>query len=200
MKRIDMLGQRFGRLTVVAYIGSFAVGARWRCRCDCGNLTEVYRNNLVRNQVASCGCHKRETISALHKKHGMTGSPTFTTWSRMRDRCNNPNSEHYDRYGGRGIRVCERWASSFENFLSDMGERPKGMSIERIDNDGPYSPENCRWATQKEQMRNTSRSVIFQGKTMHQWSEELGIKYHTLTWRMRKYGSVFLPTSKENQP
>lgn len=197
MKRIDMTGQRFGRLTVLSYVGCSSVGARWKCQCDCGNIIETNRNNLV-HKVAptrSCGCIRRESSSELHKTHGMTGSPTYRTWSAMRARCENPADDHYKWYGGRGVTVCERW-SSFENFLSDMGVRPRGMSLDRIDNDGPYSPENCRWATQKEQMQNTRKSVTFEGKTIQEWSEQLGIKYHTLTYRMRKHGSVFLPKEK----
>jgi len=195
VKRIDMTGQRFGRLTVLSYVGCSSVGARWKCQCDCGNIIETNRNNLIQKErTRSCGCLRRESSSERHKTHGMTGSPTYRTWCSMRKRCEDKTDDHYKWYGARGITVCERW-SSFENFLSDMGVRPRGMSLDRIDNDGPYSPENCRWATQKEQMQNTRKSVTFEGKTIQEWSEQLGIKYHTLTYRMRKHGSVFL--SKE---
>ena len=111
----------------------------------------------------------------------------------MRRRCNEVTHDQYKYYGGAGIKVCERWQDSFENFLADMGERPKGMTLDRKDPKGDYEPSNCRWATQKEQMNNTTRSVKFEGKTLTEWSEELGIKYDTLSYRLRKHGSVFLP-------
>ena len=109
----------------------------------------------------------------------------------MRRRCNEPSHPQYKYYGGRGIKVCERWLK-FENFLADMGERPDGTTVDRIDGSKDYEPGNCRWATQAEQMNNTSRSVSYQGKTLKQWSQELGIKYHTLTYRLRTHGTIFL--------
>lgn len=198
MKRIDMTGQKFGRLTALSYVGCSPVGARWRCQCDCGNIIETNRNNLInkRAPTQSCGCLRRENSSELHRTHGMSGSPTYRTWFSMRKRCEDKNDDHYKWYGARGINICERWRS-FENFLSDMGVRPKGKTLDRVDNDGPYSPENCKWSTQKEQMNNTRNSLRFEGRTIQEWSKELGIKYHTLTYRMRKYGSVFLPTKEK---
>ena len=108
----------------------------------------------------------------------------------MRSRCTSPSTAQFKHYGGRGITVCERW-ESFENFLADMGERPIGKTLDRIDVDGNYEPSNCRWATQSEQMNNTHRSVKYQGKTLTEWSKELGVKYDTLSYRLRKHGSVF---------
>lgn len=191
MEHVDMTGQRFGKLVVVSYAGASGVGARWNCLCDCGTMREVYRNNLIRNQIRSCGCLRRQLTSDRAKTHGMTHTPTYISWSRMRSRCFDPNNHTYHRYGGRGITVCGRW-ESFENFIADMGERPEGRTLDRIDNDGPYSPENCKWSTQKEQTRNMARTVKFQGKTLREWSEELGIKYATLGWRMRKHKTIFL--------
>lgn len=192
MKRVDMAGLRFGRLVVLAYLGSSGVGARWKCVCDCGNTTEVYRNNLVRGQVKSCGCLRREVANSDLRKNPDRQHPLYATWRNIHSRCSNPKSPAYPSYGGRGITVCDRW-NTFTNFAADMGPKPKGKSIDRVDNDGPYSPENCRWATQKEQMGNTRKTPRFEGKTLKEWEVELGVKYHTLFYRLKKHGSVFLP-------
>lgn len=127
------------------------------------------------------------------RKHGLTGTRTYNTWINMRQRCQNPNNDRYADWGGRGIRVCDRW-SSFENFLTDMGEAPAGMSIERIDNDGDYEPGNCRWATRAEQSRNTRRSrmVMHEGETMgvSDWSKRLGVSRACLRRRLKKSGTI----------
>jgi hypothetical protein len=121
--------------------------------------------------------------------HGMTGSRTFKTWDAMRYRCNNPQSKDYPNYGGRGIRVCDRWLNSFEAFLADMGERPSGMTLDRIDGDGDYCKENCRWATPLQQNRNRRSNVIleFQGDAgpISYWAEKVGLERKTLEYRIR---------------
>lgn len=188
-QRIDISGQKFNQLTVVEHVAN----TKWRCLCDCGK--EVTRASLdIRNgKVKSCGCSKAEALSKIKTRHGMNKTPTHRTWISMRRRCNEASHDQYKYYGGAGIKVCERWQDSFENFLADMGERPEGMTLDRKDPKGDYEPSNCRWATQKEQMNNTTRSVKFEGKTLTEWSEELGIQYATLSYRLRKHGSVFLP-------
>ena len=122
-------------------------------------------------------------------RHGMSRTSTYRTWSHMKGRCSNPNEARYKDYGGRGIKVCERWMK-FENFLEDMGEKPDNKTLDRIDNDGDYCPENCRWATIDQQSRNTRRSKImtYNGKTqpMIDWAEELGISYAVLKTRTRR--------------
>ena len=127
-------------------------------------------------------------------KHGMVGTKTYKSWENMKQRCLNKNDdEHYKDYGGRGIKVCKRWMI-FENFYGDMGERPKNKTLDRIDNNGNYCKENCKWSTQKEQNNNTRRNrlIIYRRKTqtMKQWAEELGINYTTLFWRLKNGWSV----------
>lgn len=187
-QRIDITGQKFNQLTVVEHVAN----TKWRCLCDCG--AEVVRASLdIRTgKVKSCGCGKAQAISQAQRAHGMTKTPTYRSWVSMRRRCNEPTHDQYKYYGGAGIKVCERWQHSFENFLADMGERPEGMTLDRIDPTGDYEPSNCRWATQKEQMNNTSRSVKFEGKSLTEWSNELNIKYATLSYRLRTHGTIYL--------
>jgi hypothetical protein len=169
--RRDIAGQRFARLTALEPVANPGGKTRWLCRCDCGAECSVATTHLVRGRTRSCGCLASELTAARNRTaemvaaaskpkrymvtHGMTKSRTYSSWSSMITRCHNPNVEQWPRYGGRGIKVCERWLA-FENFLADMGKRPVGMSIDRIDNDRGYEPGNCRWATSSEQARNKS--------------------------------------------
>lgn len=196
---IDMTGQTFGRLTVVGrgpdYIrpGDGMREPRWECLCVCGGRKCCARSNLLRGLTQSCGCLHSEVTSARHTTHGATvgGMKTveFTTWVSMIQRCYDPSATSYGRYGARGITVCERWRSSFANFLSDMGQRPTPKhSIERSNNAGNYDPGNCRWATTIEQGRNTRRNrlITFCGETlcMSAWAERTGIPYSAIARRL----------------
>lgn len=147
MSKLNLLDKKFGRLRAVeSYPSHPRQGSRWKCVCDCGNTRVVLGGNLISGNSSSCGCMANEMTSKRSKTHGRSsGDPTYSVWAGIIQRCENSNSECHERYGGRGIDVCERW-KSFENFLEDMGERPsKSHTIERTDNNKGYCPENCIW-------------------------------------------------------
>lgn len=187
-KLIDMIGQRFGRLLVIRRNGRSSRCARWDCMCDCGNTKNIDGGELRRGAVRSCGCLHVELTSIREKRHGMSHTPTYRTWVDMIRRCTDPRRNNYADYGGRGICVCERWRV-FDNFLEDMRIRPDGYSLDRIDNDKGYNPENCRWATLVQQNNNTrsNRHVIFNGKsvTLAEAARLSGISYIVLKNRVR---------------
>lgn len=191
---IDLIGQRFGRLVVVSSAprrpGHRA--AWWLCRCDCGSEMEARADGLRTGNTRSCGCLKRDTAAATGREnatHRATRTPEYRAWAGMLTRCENDGRKDFPDYGGRGISVCERWRT-FEKFLADMGHRPPGTSIDRIDNAKGYEPGNCRWATSMEQARNrrSSRVLIIGGEsaTVAEWAQRSGLAYDTLWARVKQ--------------
>ena len=154
---IDITGARYGRLTAVKRVGTNKFGRGiWLLSCDCGQTTEADANNVRTGHTQSCGCLSRERAALLAKQrsiHGMCDTPTYRSWVAMRERCQRPNHHKFPLYGGRGITVCTQW-QTFTGFLADMGERPEGTTIDRIDVNDGYHPGNCRWASDTEQRAN----------------------------------------------
>lgn len=186
----NLAGMTFGRLTVLEKTDKRTNSKIvWQCQCECGTTKLVSSTDLLHGEAKSCGCFRRE----VKRTHGRVYSGEYGSWDKMIQRCRNPNTVSFHRYGGRGIKVCERWRL-FENFLADMGERPAGMSLDRIDNDGHYEPGNCRWATRTEQSRNMSRNrlLTFNGETMpvSAWAEKLRLPRKVLEGRLRNGWSI----------
>lgn len=179
-QRMDLTGQKFERLTPKDfYIKEYSSGIKktmWNCVCDCGNETSVSTSDLRNGHTKSCGCFKNEITTKRNFKHGFAKEKgvEYASWQAAKTRCFNPNFPQYDDYGGRGISMTEHWAKSFENFFEDMGERPEGFSLERLDVNGDYSPENCIWAdwyTQAQNRRMNSLNIT--GKTGVTWDKYL---------------------------
>lgn len=193
----DLTGQRFGKLIVIDFAMIENKRTFWFCKCRCGIITKVNAGNLKKGHTISCGCLQKQRTKEAKTTHGHKTngkeSITYRTWASMIDRCKNHNNKQFNDYGGRGITVCERW-QKFENFLADMGERPEGMTIERIENDKGYYKENCRWATRKEQQNNTrtNRFLTYNGKTqtLAQWADETGFKETTISRRIELGWSI----------
>lgn len=187
MRKVDLVGHRSGRLVVLKQIGnSGAMRSKWLCQCDCGKTRQVAGSSLRSGLSRSCGCLFTETRT----KHGYYNTKTYRAWGDMRRRCSNPKNPYYYRYGERGIKVCERW-QEFENFLVDMGEAPVGAYLDRKDNNGNYTPENCRWANARESMQNTSqvRNYTFLGQSCcaAEWARRLGMNENTIRTRLARW-------------
>lgn len=186
------IGKRFGRLLVVSFDRHSSSGHDfWLCRCDCGNEKVIQAGSLWRGHTRSCGCITKERMRIKQFRHGWHGTSTYNIWCSMRERCGNPKHQAYAGYGGRGITVCERW-QSFENFLSDMGERPYGLSLERRENNQGYSKDNCVWATRKQQSSNRRNNIMIcwddHVMTLKDASQHFGVPYKKAHARIKNLG------------
>lgn len=178
---------KFGRLTVKSRVDNDKFGrTQWRCICECGKEKVVALFRMTCGHTKSCGCLK----GVANAKHRMKGTATYNSWCAMKQRCNYLGSEEYANYGGRGIKVCDRWNESFENFLADMGERPAGHTIERKDTNGHYEPSNCIWSTMEQQQRNRRSTILIERNGVTQcvkdWCAELGLNPDKVYGRIRR--------------
>lgn len=191
---LNLASKKFGRLSVIGfshrkkYKGSTAI--YWFCRCDCGNERTVGSGQLLNGKTKSCGCLRRETTGNSFRKHGLHGHRLYAIWKGIRARCNNPKSQAWRHYGGRGIKLCSRW-NNFENFAKDLEPSfREGLSLDRFpDKDGDYCPSNVRWATSSQQNTNSNhcRILTFNGKALciSQWSKECGISAASISRRLK---------------
>lgn len=186
MTTTDLL--RFGRLEVIGTAARRKSQSYVLCRCDCGKEKEIALCSLRSGATTSCGCYRAEVVKSSSLTHGKSETSLYNVWIAMRQRCLNPSNPAYPDYGGRGIGIDQAW-NTFEGFLRDMGEPPVGTSLDRIDNDKGYGPDNCRWATRVQQNRNRRSSKLLthngETKTVTEWAEQYGIGVSTLSQRIR---------------
>jgi hypothetical protein len=188
-KTVDLTGMRFGRLTVIGKTRSSSGRVAWNCKCDCGNETTPLTTSLLKGHSQSCGCLHSDMLGDMFRKHGQYRTRLYRIWSNMIQRCNNPKNDNYHLYGAKGVSVCDEWKdfATFSKWAMDSGYADN-LSIDRIETGKSYYPSNCRWATPQEQTdnRECTRYVSFNGKTqtLKRWSEETGIAYKNLLWRI----------------
>lgn len=181
--RINLTGKKFGRLLVDEEHGRTKnKQVLWKCVCDCGGIVYLTTACLNSGNTKSCGCLHKEIVAKTFRKHYLKGTPEYTSWQLMKDRCCNVNNKTYQYYGGRGIKVCEQWLDSPEQFVKDMGTKPdKTYTIDRIDCNGNYEPSNCKWASKSEQSRNRndSKTLTIDGIKKHlaDWAADYGMPY-----------------------
>lgn len=183
----DITGNKYGKLTVENFEGMGKNGqSLWECKCECGIIKTIQKNSLISGKTKSCGCLKK---NGTHKTHGMKGTRLYRCWQAMKTRCGNPKAKGYENYGGRGIKICDEWENSFEEFAkwAMANQYTKYKTLDRIDNNGDYQPSNCRWATKKEQANNqrSNRFLAINGVTMNlqQWADKTGVPRSTIQWR-----------------
>lgn len=207
-KFIDLTGQKFNKLTVIERMPSRKGKTVWKCQCDCGKYTTVEASNLKTGQVKSCGC-----LSNGHPTHNESKTTLYRDWASMLSRCYNPKEKAYKNYGGKGIKVCDEWHDflAFKKWVSDTKPKCKeALSIDRINPNGDYCPDNCRWATRKIQQRNRTTNLIYEhngkSQTLIEWCEELGLDYkrmhnrvYKLHWTFEKAISTPVNESKRNK-
>ena len=186
-KEVDIQGKKFGELTAIEKITTDL----WLFECSCGKKKVIIKKNVKNGNTKSCGCMKAKINGDAHRTHGKTGTKVYRAWLHMKDRCNNTNDKEYKRYGARGIAICKEW-KSFEQFFEDMGESPKGTSLDRIDNNKIYCKENCKWSTPREQANNrrSNRFITYNGRTetLAEWGRITGINAKNINRRIDNYG------------
>lgn len=188
MRRLELKNKKFNRLFVLKYVGH----QKWLCECECGNKIIAYGSQIKSGHTQSCGCLQKERTSNANTKHHYCKTPIYTVWQNMRERCNRKTNKEYHNYGGRGIKVCDEWNANFENFKDWAFNNgyEKGLTIDRIDVNKDYEPNNCRFVNWKEQANNTRRTnkIEFCGiiKSRKQWAETFDINYGTFTDRIKK--------------
>lgn len=197
-KCVSLIGKKFNRLTVIKRVGSDKYGnIKWLCICDCGNTTIVAGNELKRGGVKSCGCFRKQFAKqrassvALHKKHGKRQTRLYTIWEGIKQRCYNEHSINYNNYGGRGIKVCDEWSNSFESFYNWAIQNgyEESLTIDRINNEDGYNPNNCRWVSNLEQQNNRRNNIQIshfnKTQSLSKWAKELNIPYHILYYNIK---------------
>lgn len=204
----NITGMRYGRLTVVEYVGKQKNGqSLWLCKCSCGKTVVKRKSALTCGVTKSCGCYRKERAAGLNKTHGLSSTKPYSVWKNMVDRCRNPENKDFHHYGGRGIAVCKEWLT-LEGFMGDMGASFKdGLTLERVDNSKGYCEDNCRWATRKEQSNNlrSNRMVTYNGETltMSQTAEKYNVNYYLLRSRMQQDWpagkAIILPAAARNR-
>lgn len=188
MNKLNLIGQKFGRLMVISEAPKQKRCIQWNCLCDCGAKTIVSTSNLRAGYTKSCGCLHLEIISLRNGTHHQTKTRLFHIWMGMKARCQNPNSPAWENYGGRGIRVCGEWLSNFESFAkwAKAHGYDDSLSLDRINVNGNYDPSNCRWTTARQQARNTRKNVFYKGRCLADWCNELGISNRTVDRRLHR--------------
>lgn len=189
--KVDMTGKKYSSVTAIEPVGRCSNRELlWLFVCDCGNKFESAGSDIRKGKIKTCPICSLKTKRKAVTTHGMTDFPEYKIWTAMKRRCYNKKSFRYEDYGGRGIKVCDRWVNSFENFYADMGIRPIGWTIERINNDNNYGPENCRWATRLEQANNkrNNRIITIEGKTktLSEWSRECSVTVGCIRQRLKR--------------
>jgi len=186
-RKIDHTGEVYGKWRVVEQVGTSSRGVLWLCQCACGTV-KVKPTNQLRG-ANSCGCLTKINVSKAKTTHGMTNTPEYRSYRCMLSRCYYKKSKDYKQYGALGVTVCDYWLESFENFYSDMGARPDGLTLDRVDSSLPYSKSNCRWATPVQQARNKRSTISISykdvTKPLAEWADILGVSYHQLHYLIR---------------
>ncbi len=203
----DLTGKRFGRLTVLEFVPNEKAKSYWKCRCDCGNIRIIQGTALKNGNTKSCGCYHSEVSAKRREKHKLTHTRLYSVWNRMKQRCYNSNDKCYKGYGARGIKVCDEWRQDFKAFYdwAIANKYKSGLSIDRIDVNGNYEPDNCRWVDMKTQARNRRNNVLveYEGEmmTLGEIAEQINIPYATLKTRYQNgdRGDKLFRTTKKRQ-